>query len=175
LVKKQNLFVTYSFSEFVSTRIIHDLYQLCCGKRFRPDPVQIRPAPARTTLYKYLVIPKEGQQPPPPPPPPPPQTSQPKTPTVETRPTTNPFAQQPLPEPPLNYQQPPVIKRRISHNVSPTEQQIRPRSNTQPFIEHTEPLQHISTMKSGNGTTTSRRNQLHPKYDEEVVEEEQQQ
>ena len=67
-------------------KILHDLYQLCCEKRFTANAVEkLQPLP-RTTLYKYLVIPKEGQ------PPPPPQIQQPKTPTVETRPSTNPFA-----------------------------------------------------------------------------------
>jgi hypothetical protein len=64
---------------------MHDLYQLCCGKRFTPNEVEIMQPLPRKTLSKYLVIPKKG-------PPPPPKIEQPKTPTEETRPSTNPFA-----------------------------------------------------------------------------------
>jgi hypothetical protein len=159
------IYLICSFSEFVSQKILHDLYQLCCEKRFTANPVEkLQPLP-RTTLYKYLVIPKEGQ-----PPQPPPQIQQPKTPTVETRPSTNPFAH------PSTYlspeHQPPEIKRRTSHNSSQMEHEQRPRSGTQPFIEHPEQLQHLSTMRSGNGGT--RRAQYHPKFDEQQEEEEEQ-
>jgi len=160
-------------SEFVTTRVIQDLYQLCCSKRFTPNAVEKLAMPPRTTLYKYLVIPKEGQ-----PPPPPPQTQQPKTPDYETRPTTNPFAQHPIPPSSSNDQHRPEVKRRISHNLTNTEHEVRPRSGTLPFIEHSEPLQYISTMRSGNGVTPARRAQYHPKYDEqegEIEEEEEKQ
>ena len=152
-----------SFSEFVSTKILHDLYQLCCEKRFTPKPVEkLQPLP-RTTLYKYLVIPKEDQ-----PPIPPPEIQQPKTPFVETGRSTNPFAY------PSTYlspeHKPPDIKRRISHTSSQMEHGTRPRSGTQPFVEHTEELQHLSSMRSGNGG--ARRTQYHPKFDEQQEEEE---
>jgi len=166
---KNKLIFFYYSSEFVSTRIIHDLYQLCCSKRFTANAVEKLPPIPRRTLYKYLVIPKEGQQPPPTP-----KIEQPKTPDYETRPTTNPFAQHPIPLPSSNDQHPPEIKRRITHNPTHTEHEIRPRSGTLPFIEHTEPLQYISTMRSGNGLTPARPVQYQPKYDEQEEEEEKQ-
>lgn len=165
----------FLFSEFVSTQIIHDLYQLCCSKRFSANPVEKLAVPPRTTLYKYLVIPKEGQ-----PPPPNALDEPPKTPTYETRPTTNPFATQSKSHPPTTIydQQPPEVKRRISHNSSSIEHEPRARSDTLPFLEQTEPLQHISTMRSGNqhnnnNNSISRRSQLHPKYDVQEEQEEQ--
>jgi hypothetical protein len=159
-------------SEFVTTRVIQDLYQLCCSKRFTPNAVEKLAMPPRTTLYKYLVIPKEGQpQPPPPPPPPASQIKQPKTPDYETRPATNPFAQHPMRQPSSSDQHPPEIKRRISHNSAPTEHGIRQRSGTLPFLEHTEPLEHISTMRSGNGIPITK-HVYHPKHDEQQVQEE---
>lgn len=163
-------FVLFS-SDFVSTRIIHDLYHLCCSKRFRANNVERMPIQLRTTLYKYLVIPKEGQ--PPPLPPIPAQIQQPKTPNYETR-TTNPFKPHPTPQPSTDDQHPPEVKRRISHNSSHTEHEPRPRSGTLPFLEHTEPLQHISTMRSGNGGLTTTRRVHHPKYDEQEEEQEEQ-
>ena len=52
------------FSDFVATKILHELYQLCCEKRFRPHEVKEVKIEPRTTLYKYLIIPKERQPPP---------------------------------------------------------------------------------------------------------------
>ena len=159
-------------------RIIHDLYQMCCEKRFLPYPVEKLPVAPRITLYKYLVIPKEGQPTARQPLPPPaavtsssPQTQQPKTPNYENRPTSNPFAQYSTAQPTNNDHQPPgppEIKRRAVR----TEHDPRPRSDTLPFLEHTEQLQPLSTMRSGNGSTTTRRVH-HPKHDHQ--EEEQQQ
>jgi hypothetical protein len=155
------------FSEFVSTKIIHELYQICCAKRFLPFPVETLTPPPRTTLYKYLVIPKEGQQPPPPPPP---EIKEPKTPTEETQPSGNPFAQRYAPYP-QSDQQPPEIKRRTTQNSSFIEHETRPRSDTLPFINPTEQLEYISTMRSGgNGPATTRRNQHHSKHDEQQGE-----
>jgi hypothetical protein len=147
-------------SEFVSMRVIHDLYQMCCEKRFSAYPVQKLTPPPRTTLYKYLVIPKEGQ-----PPRRPPQMQQPTTPNYETRPTTNPFEQFTISQPTTDGHQPPPppeIKRRTVYN----EHEARPRSDTLPFLEHTEQLQPLSTMRSGNGSTTTRR-VYHPRHDED--------
>jgi hypothetical protein len=50
----------FLFSDFVSTRVLHNLYKLCCKKRFRADDVQIIEPVPRVTLYKYLVIPKDN-------------------------------------------------------------------------------------------------------------------
>lgn len=152
--------MTFVFSsEFVSMRIIQELYQLCCEKRFSASPVTKLVPPPRTTLYKYLIIPKEGQ------PRPPPQLQQPQTPNYENRPTTNPFAQLST----STDQRPPEVKRRTVH----TEQEGRPRSGTQPFLQQVEQLQPLSSMRSGNGSTTTRR-AYQPKQDEQVEEEEQQ-
>lgn len=146
-------------------RIIHDLYQKCCEKRFSAYTVQKQTAPPRTTLYKYLVIPKEGQ-----PPPRPPQMQQPTTPNYETRPTSNPFAQFPSSHPTTDDHQPQPLPRRSVY----TEHEPRPRSDTLPFLEHTEQLQPLSGMRSGNGSTTTRRVH-HPRHDEEQQEHQQQQ
>ncbi|CAF1175930.1 unnamed protein product [Didymodactylos carnosus] len=45
-------------SDFVSTRIIHELYERCCAKRFTPNPVSRQRETAKTTLYKYVIVPK---------------------------------------------------------------------------------------------------------------------
>lgn len=161
-------------SEFVSTKIIHDLYQLCCEKRFKGNDVQKQVQPPRITLYKYLVIPKEGPQPPapptltpppPPPAPPPHQPSieQPRTPTEETRPSMNPFVSRyGASSTRTDQQAPPEVKQRVSYsnnnnnNATYTEHEGRPRSGTLPFVENLEPLQHLSTMRSGNGSMPPR-------------------
>ena len=79
------------FSDFVATRILHELYRLCCEKRFRPYHVQkIQPEP-KTTLYKYLIIPKEA------PTPPEPQLLQPSSPDQPLASSTNSSAPPPLP------------------------------------------------------------------------------
>lgn len=142
------------------------MYKLCCEKRFTASDVQIIKAPPRTTLYKYLVIPKEGQ------PRPLSQLQQPKTPNHEVSPKANPLLKYSFGQPmvrPTNNMQPPEIKRRISHS-SNVEQGPRPRSNTLPFADHTEDLQLLSTMRSGNGngSTTIRR----APHNDQVVEEE---
>lgn len=149
-------------------RIIQELYQLCCVKRFSAKTVKKRVPPPRTTVYKYLIIPKEGK----PSPPPEPQMQQPGTPNYETGPKTNPF-RQPSQSQMISTDQrlpPPEIKRRTVY----TEQQGRPRSDTLPFLEQTEQLQPLSSMRSGNGSTTARR-VYHPKHDEQDEEEEEQQ
>ncbi|CAF0770459.1 unnamed protein product [Adineta steineri] len=153
-------------SEFVSTKMIHDLYQMCCNKRFKPYDVQIMTAPLRTTLYKYLVIPKEGQ-----PPPEPPETEQPKTPTIETRPSVNPLIQR-YQSHTTNDQHPPEVKRRTSQNPSSADHQTRPRSDTLPFLEQPEPVQvqYASTTRRGNGMQSTKRIQQYPQYDEHEEE-----
>ena len=52
----------FLFSDFVATKIIHKSYVICCEKRFRAFEVEKRERASRATLYKYLIIPKEGQQ-----------------------------------------------------------------------------------------------------------------
>ncbi|CAF0883770.1 unnamed protein product [Rotaria sordida] len=52
--------ISTNASDFVATRVIHHLYELCCEKRFRPYEVQQEKPPPRTTLYKYIIIPKEA-------------------------------------------------------------------------------------------------------------------
>ena len=155
---------------------------MCCEKRFRPNEVDKLTPPPRTTLYKYLIIPKEGPTAPPSgslpshPPPPVPKSyiDPPRTPTEETRPTINPFVQRALPHSPQNEQQPPEIKRRTSHSSSVTEHEMRPRSGTLPFIEQTEPLQQMSSMRSGHGAKTNRRIQHAVVHDEGADEAEDQ-
>ena len=148
-------------SEFVSMRIIQELYELCCSKRFSANRVTKLVAPPRTTLYKYLIIPKEDQ----PRPPPQPHMQQPQTPNYENRSTMNPFEQIKTSQIFSTDQRPPEIKRRTVH----TEQEGRPRSGTLPFLQQTEQLQSLSSMRSGNGSTTTRR-VYHPKQDEQVEE-----
>jgi hypothetical protein len=131
---------------------------LCCEKRFTAKTVEkMRPVP-RTTLYKYLVIEKEHPKPDP-------ELEQPRTPTEETRPTMNPFAQRNLSPTTAKDSQAPEIKRRTLHSTSYTEHEGRPRSDTLPFVQM-ESLQSISSMRSGHGNGT-RHAQLHPKYDEQ--------
>ncbi|CAF3331295.1 unnamed protein product [Rotaria socialis] len=151
-------------SEFVSTKIIHDLYEKCCEKRFAGNEVEIQQPKAHTTLYKYLVIPRDG-----PPRPPPPQLEEPKTPNNEVAMKTNPFIEHSSIAPTeysSNNQQPPEIKRRISHNTSNTEREARTRSDTLPFLPHIEQLQPISAMRSGNGSVAPRRAQFYPQHEE---------
>lgn len=47
----------------MATRVLHQLYQLCCTKRFRPNEVKEAPPISRKTLYKYLIIPKDEELP----------------------------------------------------------------------------------------------------------------
>ncbi|CAF3581906.1 unnamed protein product [Rotaria sp. Silwood1] len=157
-------------SELVATRIIHELFQLCCEKRFIPNRVEKLEIPPRVTLYKYLVITKEGQ----PPPPPQQQLQQPKTPNYETRTKTNPFAAHASVAPSAFTsisQQPPEIKRRTSHQPSQLVNQPRARSDTLPFFDQTEALQHLSTTRSGNGSISSRRAQYSSHHDEQEEQE----
>ncbi|CAF1264985.1 unnamed protein product [Rotaria magnacalcarata] len=123
-------------SEFVSTTIIHKLYRKCCEKRFAPNQVEKQQPKAHTTLYKYLVIPKED-------PSHPPQLEQPKTPNHEV-PIKNPVAEHAFIVPTeysSNNQQPPEIKRRTFHNSSNTEREARTRFGTLPFLPHAEQLE----------------------------------
>ncbi|CAF3568513.1 unnamed protein product [Rotaria sp. Silwood1] len=157
-------------SELVATRIIHELFQLCCEKRFIPNRVEKLEIPPRVTLYKYLVITKEGQ----PPPPPQQQLQQPKTPNYETRTKTNPFAAHASVAPSAFTsisQQPPEIKRRTSHQPSQLVNQPRARSDTLPFFDQTEALQHLSTTRSGNGSISSRRAQYSSHHEEHEEQE----
>ena len=161
-------------SEFVSTKIIHDLYQLCCEKRFKGNVVKTLVQPPRITLYKYLVIPKEGPQPNPPETRPPSSAlDPPRTPTEETRPSVNPFESRgPHRSSRTDQQAPPEVKRRISYNnntnnTTDTGRQQRSRSGTLPFVENLEPLQHISSMRSGNGSVPARHVQSLPESDEQ--------
>ena len=148
-------------------RIIQELYQLCCQKRFLAKIVPKLVPPPRTTVYKYLIIDK-GK----PSPPPAPEMQQPGTPNYETGPKTNPFTKFPQSQMISTDQRlpPPEIKRRTVY----TEQQGRPRSDTLPFLEQSEQLQPLSSMRSGNGSTTTRR-VYRPKHDEQEEEEEEQQ
>ncbi|CAF0991758.1 unnamed protein product [Rotaria magnacalcarata] len=50
-------------SDFVATKLLHCLYESCCKKRFRANEVQKETPAPRTTLYKYLIIPKEEPAP----------------------------------------------------------------------------------------------------------------
>lgn len=147
-------------------RIIQELYQLCCKKRFLANPVtKIAPAP-RTIVHKYLTNPDKIKRPRPPPES---QMQQPGTPNYETGPRTNPFIQSQM----ISTDQrlpPPEIKRRTVY----TEQPGRPRSDTLPFLEQPEQLQQLSSMRSGNGSTTTRR-VYRPPHDEQEEEEEEQQ
>ncbi len=54
---------SFYFSDFVATRILHKLYESCCEKRFRPYKVKEIESAPRTTLYKYLIPPKDKQLP----------------------------------------------------------------------------------------------------------------
>ncbi|CAF2579098.1 unnamed protein product [Rotaria sp. Silwood2] len=160
-------------SELVATRIIHELFQLCCEKRFIPNPTEKAELQPRVTLYKYLVIPKEGQ----PPLYPPPQLNQPKTPNYEAQQKTNPFITHSSVAPTgysSNYQQPPEVKRRTSYNSAYTEHQSRARSDTLPFVDQTAALSHLSTMRSVNGSISPRRPQYSPQHEEQEEQEQDQ-
>ncbi|CAF3234642.1 unnamed protein product [Rotaria socialis] len=50
-------------SDFVATLILHHLYEKCCEKRFRSNEVQTKMPAPRTTIYKYLIMPKEEPAP----------------------------------------------------------------------------------------------------------------
>ncbi len=125
-------------SDFVATRILHELYDSCCAKRFRRDPVSEEKPVRRPTLYKYLVIPKEEQTPSQA------QLSQPKTPDLDSAPKTNPFAPRSS------------SKDNQSSETLQSEPKRRSRSGTFPFIETTEAQQQLS-----------KRSQSRPKQDEE--------
>ena len=140
-------------SEFVSTKIIHDLYQMCCEKRFRGNSVE-EPAPRpRKTLYEYMVMPKED--PPPPRPPPSVQIEEPRTPTLEQQMRPNPLSPRAFPQSTMYDQSAPEIKRRTTTNNGNGNgngnQGMRERSGTLPFVEHFEFPQPTPSVRSGNG------------------------
>lgn len=141
----------FSNSEFVATKIMHDLYQICCEKRFRGNPVKKPTPPPRTTLYKYLVMAKEGPQPPPPPPSA--ETEEPRTPTLEKQMLPNPLSPRSFPQSTVHDQSAPEIKRRttVNNGNGNGNQGLRDRSGTLPFVEHFEFTQPVSSMRSGNG------------------------
>ena len=125
---------------------------MCCEKRFRGNPVQ-KPTPApRTTLYKYLVMAKEGPQPPRPPSA---ETEEPRTPTLEKQMGPNPLSPRSFPQSTMHNQPAPEIKRRTSTNNGNGNgngnQGMRDRSGTLPFVEHFDFTQPMSSMRSGNG------------------------
>ncbi|CAF0852886.1 unnamed protein product [Adineta ricciae] len=140
-------------SDFVSTKLIHDLYQKCCDKRFFANEVEEKLPPPRTTLYKYLIIPKEGQ--PGLKPEPRPELQQPRTPDDASHPGGNPFALRRI-----NDQQPPEVKRRMVRNTSSDGQPQRGRSNTLPFNQFPQPLQHIPSTRNDQ-TPQSHGDQAH--------------
>lgn len=47
----------------MATIILHQLYKLCCEKRFRANEVIEAPQVSRKTLYKYLIMPKDEELP----------------------------------------------------------------------------------------------------------------
>jgi len=146
-------------SEFVSTKIIHDLYQLCCTKRFRANIVQKQEQPLRKTLYRYLVMQKEGISGPPPPPPaprPPPEASEePKTPSIEKQKLTNPLYSSNYSHSTIHDASVPQVKRRTTFNNGQNEYEPRQRSGTLPFIETINTSQPTPAVRNGNGTITT--------------------
>ena len=158
-------------SEFVATRIIHDLYQLCCEKRFKANAVQKLQKTPRETLYKYLIIPREGQRIRPP------QDfasgvvqmQQPRTPNFETQPTTNPLdPRSGILSTDRDQQRPEPKQRTNVPSKSQTEQPGRPRSNTQGFLPDVSQLQTLSTRPSGDNNggsndSTTKLRVRHPK------------
>ena len=170
------MIILFLNSEFVATRIIHDLYQLCCEKRFKANAVEKLEKTPRETLYKYLIIPREGQRirqspqnaaqgvv----------QMQQPKTPNFETQPTTSPLDPRSWAQSTSGDQQRPEPKQRtMVPSKSQTEQPGRPRSNTQAFIPDVSQLQTLSTMPTGDNNggsndSTTKQRVRHPKPDEE--------
>jgi len=140
----------FYFSDFVATRILHELYQLCCEKRFRPFDVE-KPQPlSQTTLDKYLIIPKDAH------PKPEPQLLQPTTTDNEIESTTNQFVPRPLPRSSSKDEQLTERKGVKSRNSSQTEPETRSRSGTLPSLQGT------STQQQ-----SSKRSQSRPKHDEE--------
>jgi len=105
---------SFYFSDFVATRILHKLYELCCEKRFRPYEVQkVEPVP-RTTLYKYLIIPKEKQ-------------------LSSEQAINNLLAPRPLPRSSSNNDR----LSETSRSFSRSQHEIRSRSGTLPFAPNT--------------------------------------
>lgn len=127
-----------SFSDFVATRIVHELYKMCCEKRFRPYEVTKEEPVFRRTLYKYLVIPKESKEPPEP------QVLQPETPNHETAPKTNPFAPRPLPRSSSSEDKSSNRKQDKSRDTTENEIKKRSRSGTLPFVQALEGKQKTS-------------------------------
>ena len=122
-------------SDFVATRIMHELYKLCCEKRFRPYEVQQLKQEPRTTLYKYLVIPKEAHEPPKP------QLLQPETPNQDSASSENSSAPRPLPRSSSKNNNKDQSSETSEESSSSAEQRARSRSGTLPFIQGTEAQQ----------------------------------
>jgi hypothetical protein len=102
---------SFYFSDFVATRILHKLYESCCEKRFRPYKVKEIESAPRTTLYKYLIPPKDKQLP-------------------SEQPISNLLAPRSLPRSSSNND--PLSE--TSRSFSRSQHEIRSRSGTLPFI-----------------------------------------
>ena len=48
----------------MATKILHELYQLCCEKRFRQNVVEKAQPISRQILHKYLIVSEECDLPP---------------------------------------------------------------------------------------------------------------
>ncbi|CAF1001131.1 unnamed protein product [Adineta steineri] len=106
--------ISTNASDFVATRIIHHLYELCCERRFRPHEVQKVKPVLQTTLYKYLILPKKDK--------------------CNTESTTNSSAPCPLPRSfPKNNR-----SSETSDDSSESEHETQSNSDTHSSKEHTE-------------------------------------
>ncbi|CAF3413793.1 unnamed protein product [Rotaria sp. Silwood1] len=142
--------ISTNASDFVATRVLHHLYELCCEKRFRPYEVRPEKPVPRTTLYKYVIIPKEI---------PVPEQSELEQPTIavdETLRTTNSFAPPLLPRSSRKDGQSSEKKQEKSRNLSHTEHETQSSSDKVSFLEDIKTQQPLS-----------RRSQSRPSHDEE--------
>lgn len=143
---------------------MHELYYMCFDKRFRGNKPPPEKPISRRTLYKYITIPKD--------PPLNGQLNQNGS-NSDVPPTSNPFAQISTQNQSIIQEQPaPEIKRRQVHGKAEEDVERRSRSGTLPFIESTNVLQEMSTMRPGNGAMNrsqirQQQHEIHHETDEE--------
>ena len=130
---------------------MHQLYESCCQKRFRPFKVHEEQPIPRTTLYKYLIIPKGEEistQP---------QLDQPVTSNSETQRIDNPLAPRPFPRSSSKDHRSSETKPGVSSNTSAIEYGTRSFSDAHSsMLQDTEA--HYQLLK---------RSQFRSEYDEE--------
>ena len=137
------------FSEFVSIKIIHKLYEICCERRFADYLARTRDISSRLTSGNRSRIGQESVH-----------QLLPQMERLErakdrTQNLVSPSSAYVSTLYSSNKQQPPKVKQRISRLSSRTDNEIRPCPETRLFLEQSEASQFLSTTSSGESSTST--------------------